>query len=79
MFIDASEKSSLGVVTQIHAEDANKSVQLQRHEPLGFVGHRFNETKLNWSVTGKEGFAIKDVMQKTGLFFTDEEAFQTVL
>jgi hypothetical protein len=47
MFTDASEKYSSGVVTQISPEDANKPVQLQRHETLGFVGYRFNETELN--------------------------------
>jgi hypothetical protein len=64
MFTDTSENCSSGVVTQIPAEDANKPVQFQRHQPLGFVGHRFSETELNWSVAEKEGFAIKDTMQK---------------
>jgi hypothetical protein len=64
MFNDASEKCSSIVVTQIPPEDAHKPVQLQRHEPLGFVGHRFNEIELTWSVAEKEGFAIKDTMQK---------------
>ena len=52
------------MVTQIPIEDAEKPVELQRHEPLGFVGHRFNATELNWSVAEKEAFAIKDTMQK---------------
>ena len=52
------------MVTQIPIEDAEKPVELQRHEPLSFVGRRFNATELNWSVAEKEGFAIKDTMQK---------------
>ena len=52
------------MVTQIPIEDAEKPVELQRHEPLGFVGHRFNATELNWSVAEKEAYAIKDTMQK---------------
>ena len=52
------------MVTQIPIEDAEKPVELQRHEPLGFVGHRFNATELNWSVAEKEAFAIKDTVQK---------------
>jgi hypothetical protein len=38
MFTDANEYNSSGMVTQIPIEDANKPVELQRHEPLGFVG-----------------------------------------
>jgi len=64
MFTDANEYNSFGMVTQVPIEDANKPVELQRHEPLGFVGHRFNATELNWSVAEKEGFALKDTMNK---------------
>jgi len=64
MFTDANEYNTSGMVTQIPIEDAEKPVELQRHEPLGFVGHRFNATELNWSVAEKEAFAIKDTMQK---------------
>src|SRR5690349_12915115 len=49
---------------RLRIEDEEKPIQFQRHEPLGFVGHRFNETEKNWSVAEKEGFAIKDKMQK---------------
>ena len=64
MFTDANEYNTSGMVTQIPIEDAEKTVELQRHKPLGFVGHRFNATELNWSVAEKEAFAIKDTMQK---------------
>ena len=53
-----------GMVTQIPFEDEGKPIQFQQHEPLGLVGHRFNVTERNWSVAEKEGFAIKDTMQK---------------
>jgi hypothetical protein len=52
------------MVTQIPEEDEKRPVHLQRHEPLGFVGHRFNQCERNWTVAEKEGFAIKDTMQK---------------
>ena len=64
MFTDANEYNTSGMVTQIPIEDEENPVELQRHEPLGFVGHRFNATELNWSVAEKEAFAIKDTMQK---------------
>jgi hypothetical protein len=53
MFTDASDDCASGMVTQIPIEDEEKSIQFQRHEPLGFVGHRFNETERNWSVAEK--------------------------
>jgi len=41
MFTDANDYNTSGVVTQIPVEDAGKPVELQRHEPLGFVGHQY--------------------------------------
>jgi hypothetical protein len=64
VFTDANEACTAGMVTQIPIEDENKPVHLQRHEPLGFVGHRFNRCEMNWTVAEKEGFAIKDTMHK---------------
>ena len=64
VFTDANEECTSGMVTQIPVEDENKPVHLQRHEPLGFVGHRFNRCEMNWTVAEKEGFAIKDTLLK---------------
>ena len=64
VFTDANESCTAGMVTQIPVEDANKPIHLQRHEPLGFVGHRFNKCEMNWTVAEKEGFAVKDTMEK---------------
>ncbi|MEN9524367.1 MAG: RNase H-like domain found in reverse transcriptase [Candidatus Parcubacteria bacterium] len=50
MFTDANKYNTSAMVTQIPIEDAEKPVELQKYEPLGFVGHRFNATELNWSV-----------------------------
>ena len=49
---------------------------VQRHEPLGFVGHRFSETEKNWSVIEKEGFAIKDTMQKLDYLLQMKKPFK---
>ena len=59
MFTDANEYNTSGMVMQIPIEDAEKPVELQRHEPLGFVGHRFNATELNWSVAEKKHTKLK--------------------
>jgi len=64
VFCDASYNCSSGMVTQIPAEDSDKSVSQQRHELLGFVGHRFNGSELNWATVDKEAFAIVDTLRK---------------
>jgi hypothetical protein len=64
VFCDASYHSSSGIVTQIPIEDLNRPFEEQRHQPLGFVGHRFNGSELNWATIDKEAFAIKDTFRK---------------
>jgi hypothetical protein len=64
VFCDASYQCCSGMVTQIPSEDVNKPIAEQRHQPLGFVGHRFNGSELNWAIVDKEAFAIKDTLQK---------------
>jgi hypothetical protein len=76
MFTDANDYNTSGMVTQIPACDVRKPIQLQRHEPLGFVGHRFSGAELNWSVAEKEGFAIKDTMQKLAYLLQMRKPFK---
>lgn len=64
VFTDASEYHSAGMVTQIPKEDANLAYHMQRHEPLGFVGHRFHGSEIGWSTPDKEAFAIWDTLKK---------------
>src|SRR6185503_9096590 len=59
VFCDASQLCSSGMVTQIPVEDECKPVHEQRHQPLGFVGHRFNGSELNWATVDKEAFAMQ--------------------
>ena len=42
-----SHACSSGIVTQIPFNDSKKSFAEQQHEPLGFVGHRFNQAELD--------------------------------
>ena len=76
VFTDANQSCSSGMVTQIPTEDENKPVHLQRHEPLGFVGHRFNKCEMNWTVAETEGFAIKDTKQKLGYLLQRKKPFK---
>jgi len=64
VFGDANDYNSSGCVTQIPLEDADLEITKARHEPLGFVGHRFTGAELNWSTPEQEAFAIKDVVTK---------------
>jgi hypothetical protein len=64
VFCDASQLCSSGMVTQIPVEDESKLFHEQRHQPLGFVGHRFNGSELNWANVDKEAFAIRDTLKK---------------
>ena len=64
VFSDASQLCSSGMVTQIPVEDECKPIHEQRHQPLGFVGHRFNGSELNWATVDKEAFAIRDTLKK---------------
>jgi hypothetical protein len=64
VFCDASQLCSSGMVTQIPVEDECKPVHEQRHQPLGFVGQRFNGSELNWATVDKEAFAIRDTLKK---------------
>jgi hypothetical protein len=64
VFCDASQLCSSGMVTQIPVEDECKPIHEQRHQPLGFVGHRFNGSELNWATVDKEAFAIRDTLKK---------------
>ena len=63
VFTDANVFNILGMVTHIPIEDAEKPVELLRHEPLGLAEHRFNAMESELVSCGKEAFAIKDTMQ----------------
>jgi hypothetical protein len=59
---DASELACAGFVTQIPASDRTKHPGKMEHQPLGFWSHRFQGSERNWTMTVKEGFAIKGTM-----------------
>ena len=63
VFTDASYHCSAGVVTQIPEEDICKPFSGERHEPLGFVGHKFRGSALNWATVDNEAYAIKDTFK----------------
>jgi hypothetical protein len=54
------------MITQIPPEDLDTPFDEQRHEPLGFCGHRFHGAELNWAIPDKEAFAVVDTFKKLG-------------
>ena len=64
VFPDASSYAWGSVITQIPAEDVEKPVEEQRHQPLAFFGKRFTKYERAWAIVDKEGFAIHQTLQR---------------
>ena len=64
LYTDANEFNSSALVTEIPLVDLERELNQQRHEPLGFCGHKFSGSELNWSIVEKEGFAVVDALKK---------------
>ena len=52
------------MVTQIKGEDLSLPLEEQRHDPLVFLGQKFNATELKWTTYEKEGYAIFKTSKK---------------
>jgi len=76
VYTDANESNSSAVVTQIPLSDLDKPVAKQRHEPLGFCGHKFSGAQLNWSIVEKEGFAVVDALNKLDYLLMNDTPFK---
>ena len=76
LYTDANEYNSSAVVTQIPVDDLGKPVSQQRHEPLGFCGHKFAGSQLNWSIVEKEGFAVVDALSKLDYLLMNDRPFR---
>jgi hypothetical protein len=72
VFTDASDLHSGGVVTQIDVVDLGKPFKEQAHQPLGFCGHHFNGSELNWATSDKEAYAVVDVFRKLSYLFVSK-------
>ena len=64
LYTEDNEFNSSAVVTQIPLVDLERELNQQRHDPLGFCGHKFSGSELNWSIVDKEGFAVVDALKK---------------
>ena len=73
-------------MTQIPVSDIALEVGEQNHVPLGFSGHSFGHSELNWSVPDKDAFAIMHTFRTLGYLFigrvklfTDHKNLTTIL
>ncbi|CEO95672.1 hypothetical protein PBRA_009680 [Plasmodiophora brassicae] len=64
VFADASKYHRAGMVTQIPMEDRDLPIWEAHHQPLGFSGHKFAGSELNWATPDKEASALLDVVEK---------------
>lgn len=54
VFTDASEDFSAGLGTQTDKKELGKNVDMQKHEPMPFLGGRFAGAQRNWTTYDKE-------------------------
>ena len=61
---DASSRFWSGVVTQCAKSDLTLPTEEQRHEPLAFLGAKFDDTQAGWCTFEQESFAIFQAFKK---------------
>lgn len=64
IFTDASTLNWAAVITQCTQDQLQLSIHQQRHEPLGFLGGKFNTTQQNWSTFEQEAYAIFQAFER---------------
>lgn len=64
LFTDASDTHWSAILTQSPISQNRKPVEEQENEPLAFISGSFKGHSENWSVPGKEGFAIVEAMDR---------------
>ena len=63
VYTDASDAYWAGVVTQTNADDLDKDLRDQRHEPLAFLGAALKGSEERWTTYEKEAYAIYEVFK----------------
>eukprot|EP00171_Calliarthron_tuberculosum_P001128 IDg1128t1 len=74
VFTDASEQYWSAVVTQCYPSDLKKPLELQKHEPLAFLGAKFKNAKVHWTMFEKEAYAIYQTFRKLDYLFYDDQS-----
>jgi RNase H-like domain found in reverse transcriptase len=72
---DASDRFYAGLVTQIDEEHLDLPMEVQDHQPLAVLSGEFKGAQLQWTVPGKEDFAIVDTMTKMNCLLLSHDEF----
>jgi RNase H-like domain found in reverse transcriptase len=72
---DASDRFYAGLVTQIHEEQLDLSMEEKDHQPLALFSGEFKGAQLRWTVPEKEGFAIVDTVTKVDYLLLNHGEF----
>lgn len=74
LYTDASDNHWAGVVTQCEPHELRKTIDMQSHEPLAFLGGSFTGAQEHWSTYEREAFAIVQSIRKLDYMFACEES-----
>lgn len=76
VYTDASQWFWSGVVTQTDADQLQKPIEKQQHEPLAFLGSAFKGAERNWSNFDQEAYEIFQVFENFDYLFMEEQSFR---
>ena len=69
LYTDASGIGWLGVLTQEHLDEKDKS----KNHPICYISGQFRGSQLNWAALTKEAYAIYMSVQRLSFYITDAE------
>lgn len=58
VYTDASKHLWASVVTRTEEVELGNTIEEKRHEPLAFIGGKFNTSQKNWTTYEKEAYAV---------------------
>jgi hypothetical protein len=64
VWTNASDRFYAALVTQIHEEQLDISMEEKDHQPLSFLLGGFKGAQQRWTIPEKEGFDIVDTLTK---------------
>jgi hypothetical protein len=75
---DASDSFYAGLVTQIHEEQLDISMEEQDHQPLALLAGEVKGAQQRWTVPVKEGFVIVDTATKVDYLLLNRDEFSNL-
>jgi hypothetical protein len=72
---NASDRFYAGLVTQIHENQLDLTMEKQDHQSPSFLSGKFKGAQLRWTVSEKEVFAIVDTVTKVDYLLLSHDEF----